>query len=112
MLGRMPILAAAQTSRRAATVVRDPLGVRASRHPYYGVGQASSFGALAAATEGRVHFAGEHTSIENEGFLDGAVESGDRDARRLLDRLGLNYLMACPDAVIASQLPPNALSPT
>jgi monoamine oxidase len=59
-------------------------------YSYYGVGQAASFGALAAATEGRVHFAGEHTSIENEGFLDGAVESGDRAARQLLKRLGLD----------------------
>lgn len=57
-------------------------------YSYYRVGQASSYGRLAAAGEGRVLFAGEHTSIANIGFLDGAVETGERAARRLLKRLG------------------------
>ncbi len=57
-------------------------------YSYYRVGQASSYGRLAAAAEGRLLFAGEHTSIANIGFLDGAVETGERAARRLLRRLG------------------------
>lgn len=57
-------------------------------YSYYRVGQASSYGQLAAAGEGRILFAGEHTSIANIGFLDGAVETGERAARRLLKRLG------------------------
>lgn len=57
-------------------------------YSYYRVGQAASYGRLAAAPEGRVLFAGEHTSIANIGFLDGAVETGERAARRLLKRLG------------------------
>jgi monoamine oxidase len=52
-------------------------------YSYYRVGQASTYGQLAAASEGRFLFAGEHTSIENIGFLDGAVETGERAARRL-----------------------------
>ncbi len=56
-------------------------------YSYCRVGQASSFGATAAATEGRVHFAGEHTSIANQGFLEGAVETGERAARQILARL-------------------------
>ena len=56
-------------------------------YSYYRVGQASSYGAVAARTEGRILFAGEHTSIANIGFLDGAVETGERAARRLLHRL-------------------------
>lgn len=57
-------------------------------YSYYRVGQASVYGALARASEGRYLFAGEHTSTANIGFLDGAVETGERAARRLLRRLG------------------------
>jgi monoamine oxidase len=51
-------------------------------YSYYRVGQAVSYGELAGAGEGRFLFAGEHTSIDNIGFLDGAVETGERAARR------------------------------
>jgi monoamine oxidase len=56
-------------------------------YSYYRVGQATTYGTLAGRSEGRFLFAGEHTSIENIGFLDGAVETGERAARRLLRRL-------------------------
>jgi monoamine oxidase len=56
-------------------------------YSYYRVGQASTYGTLAGKTESRILFAGEHTSIVNIGFLDGAVETGERAARRLLRRL-------------------------
>jgi monoamine oxidase len=52
-------------------------------YSYYRVGQAATYGTIAAAAEGRVHFAGEHTSTEFQGFLEGAVESGERAAREL-----------------------------
>jgi monoamine oxidase len=57
-------------------------------YSYYRVGQANSYGELAGATEGRFLFAGEHTSIENIGFLEGAVETGELAARRLFRRIG------------------------
>ncbi len=53
-------------------------------YSYCRVGQASSYGAPAAASEGAIHFAGEHTSTANQGFLDGAVQSGERAAREIL----------------------------
>ncbi len=56
-------------------------------YSYYRVGQAESYGKIAGATESRMLFAGEHTSIVNIGFLDGAVETGERAARRLLRKL-------------------------
>lgn len=56
-------------------------------YSYYRVGQAVSYGPAAGATEGRIHFAGEHTSIENVGFLEGAVETGERAARQLQRRV-------------------------
>jgi monoamine oxidase len=51
------------------------------------VGQAASYGLIAAAPEGRLHFAGEHTSINNQGFLDGAVETGERAAREIFRQI-------------------------
>jgi len=56
-------------------------------YSYMRVGQAATFGAIAGAPEGRVLFAGEHTSLLNQGFLDGAVQTGERAARQVLSRL-------------------------
>ena len=53
------------------------------------MGQAANYGQLAGATDGRFLFAGEHTSIDNIGFLDGAVETGERAARQLFRLVGL-----------------------
>jgi len=58
-------------------------------YSYYRVGQAANYGELAGATDGRFLFAGEHTSIDNIGFLDGAVETGERAARGLFHRIRL-----------------------
>jgi monoamine oxidase len=56
-------------------------------YSFWAVGQATNFGELAAAPEGSILFAGEHTSTENEGYLDGAVETGERAAREVRRRL-------------------------
>jgi monoamine oxidase len=56
-------------------------------YSYYRVGQATSYGTLAQAPEGAYLFAGEQTSSENIGFLDGAVETGEDAAKTLLRRL-------------------------
>jgi monoamine oxidase len=53
-------------------------------YSYARVGQAATFGHLAGLAEGPYHFAGEHTSVQHQGFLDGAVETGERAARQLL----------------------------
>jgi monoamine oxidase len=57
-------------------------------YSYNRVGQAATYGTIAAAAEGRIHFAGEHTSTEFQGFLEGAVESGERAARELRSQIG------------------------
>ncbi|HRK65736.1 MAG TPA: FAD-dependent oxidoreductase, partial [Terricaulis sp.] len=36
------------------------------------------------SSDGRIHFAGEHTSIDFLGFMNGAVESGERVAAEIL----------------------------
>ncbi len=38
--------------------------------------------------EGRLHFAGEHTSTHSQGYLNGGVESGERAAREVLRAVG------------------------
>ena len=40
--------------------------------------------AAAPSSDGRVHFAGEHTSVDFMGFMNGAVESGERVASEIL----------------------------
>jgi monoamine oxidase len=51
----------------------------------YTPGQYRRFGNSAAARSHNCHFAGEHTSIESQGFLNGGVESGERAAREVLE---------------------------
>ncbi len=53
--------------------------MRGSYH-FLGVGQ-SGFRAIAGRVEGRVHFAGKHTS---GGSMNGAIRSGLRAAREIL----------------------------
>jgi monoamine oxidase len=37
---------------------------------------------------GNLHFAGEHTSLEAQGFMEGGCESGERGAAEILAELG------------------------
>jgi monoamine oxidase len=50
------------------------------------VGQYTTLATETAAPElnGRLHFAGEHTSLVSPGYMDGAVDSGERAAREVL----------------------------
>jgi monoamine oxidase len=48
-------------------------------------GQYTRFPAVVrAGREGAVHFAGEHTDTDQQGYIDGAVRTGERAARELL----------------------------
>ena len=49
----------------------------------YNVGQYTRFGGIEGMSEGNVHFAGEHTSLQYQGFMEGAVQSGQRVAREI-----------------------------
>jgi monoamine oxidase len=55
----------------------------------FGPGQYTRYWGLLGEPEDRIHFAGEHTSTFGQGYLDGAIESGERAARDVLDDLGL-----------------------
>jgi monoamine oxidase len=50
---------------------------------YYKPGQFSSLLPHVARAEGRIHFAGEHTSVWIDGWMQGALESGNRVAREI-----------------------------
>ena len=56
-------------------------------YSYWKVGQYTSFAGVESEVEGTVHFAGEHTSIEAQGYMEGAVESGERAAKEVLAAL-------------------------
>ncbi len=58
-------------------------------YAFYRVGQYTAFGGAEGERSGNCHFAGEHTSIDAQGYLEGAVESGERAAREVLAGLGL-----------------------
>ena len=52
---------------------------------YYKPDQFSSLLPHVARPEGRIHFAGEHTSVWIDGWMQGALESGNRVAREVDD---------------------------
>ena len=56
-------------------------------YSYYRVGQYTAFSGAEREISGNIHFAGEHTSRDSQGYLNGAVESGDRAAVEIADAL-------------------------
>ena len=52
------------------------------------VGQCTNFGGYEGARQGPVHFAGEHCSVEYQGFMEGAAREGARAAREILQDFG------------------------
>ena len=53
----------------------------------YKVGQYTEFAGYEKVPQGRIHFAGEHTSYNFQGFMEGGAESGERAAREVLATL-------------------------
>ncbi|MDF1503719.1 FAD-dependent oxidoreductase [Roseisolibacter sp. H3M3-2] len=53
-------------------------------YSYFRVGQYTAFGGAEAEAVDGCHFAGEHTSVDAQGYLEGAVESGERAAAEVL----------------------------
>ncbi len=47
-------------------------------------GQYTKYYGYAGKREGGIHFAGEHTATANQGYLEGAIESGERCAGEIL----------------------------
>jgi monoamine oxidase len=53
-------------------------------YSYWKVGQYTGFSGAERARSGNCHFAGEHTSIDFQGYLNGAVDSGQLAAAEVL----------------------------
>ena len=56
-------------------------------YSYYRVGQYQAFGGAESEISGACHFAGEHTTQDFQGYLNGAVFTGARAAAEVLDAL-------------------------
>jgi len=56
-------------------------------YSYWKVGQYTKFAGSEREQEGACHFAGEHTSVDFQGYLNGAVESGERAAGEIFAAL-------------------------
>jgi monoamine oxidase len=69
---------------RTLRTVWDPNSGPKGSYAFHPPGYLTSLGGVEAESEGPVHFAGEHTSREWQGFLNGAVASGERAAREVL----------------------------
>ena len=57
-------------------------------YSYWKVGQYTSFAGIEGRQEGDAHFCGEHTSVDFQGYLNGAVETGERAAGEVIADLG------------------------
>jgi monoamine oxidase len=53
-------------------------------YSFWKKGQYTAFAGVEGEIEGTCHFCGEHTSIESQGYLNGAVESGERVASEVI----------------------------
>ncbi len=53
-------------------------------YSYWKVGQYTKFSGTERERQGNCHFAGEHTSVDFQGYLNGAVESGERVVSEIL----------------------------
>jgi monoamine oxidase len=65
-------------------------------------GQWTTLRGSEGTAEGPLHFCGEHTSPEFQGFMEGAAESGLRAAREVASALGVRIQEPAPPAVPAN----------
>jgi monoamine oxidase len=57
-------------------------------YSFWKVGQYTAFAGVEGEREGNCHFCGEHTSLDSQGYLNGAVETGERAAGEVARALG------------------------
>ena len=57
-------------------------------YSFWKVGQYVAFAGVEGDIEGGCHFCGEHTSQDSQGYLNGAVETGERAATEIVKALG------------------------
>lgn len=84
----LPGLSAAFNGRATVDHWRGNAFTRGS-YSFWQVGQYTRFAGSEGLPEGTAHFCGEHTSIDAQGYLEGAVETGERAASEVAGDLGL-----------------------
>ena len=52
------------------------------------VGQLTAFGGAEGRAEGPIHFAGEHTALDEQGYMEGGAATGLRAAHEVLRAVG------------------------
>lgn len=57
-------------------------------YSFWKKGQYTQFAGVEGEVEGNCHFCGEHTSLDFQGYLNGAVETGERAASEVIAALG------------------------
>jgi monoamine oxidase len=57
-------------------------------YSFWKKGQYTAFAGVEGEIEGNCHFCGEHTSLDSQGYLNGAVETGERAAGEVATALG------------------------
>jgi monoamine oxidase len=65
-----------------STPFRDPL-LNCS-YSYWRIGQYTQFSGYEKAAQGNIHFAGEHCSVNFQGYMEGGAEEGARAASEIL----------------------------
>jgi hypothetical protein len=85
MDGVMPIVIVIDVLTVPTTVVRFKRIV--GSYSYWQVGQYTRFAGVEREPQDGVHFCGEHTSIDAQGYLEGAVETGERVANEIISAL-------------------------
>jgi monoamine oxidase len=81
-----PGLTAAWNGKATQSLPHKSSLFRAS-YAYYRVGQYTAFGGYEGAVQGGVYFCGDHTSMDFQGYMEGAAVEGRRVGRELLRRL-------------------------
>ncbi|MBN6189402.1 FAD-dependent oxidoreductase [Aneurinibacillus sp. BA2021] len=62
-------------------------------YAYYKIGQYTRFAGVEGEVEGGCYFAGDHTSLDFQGYMNGAVETGEAVAKALAKRVKANVLV-------------------
>ncbi len=57
-------------------------------YAFFKVGQYTKFSGIEGEAEGNCYFAGEHTSVDSQGYLNGAVETGERACSQVISAIG------------------------
>ena len=82
-----PGISAHYTGRAALSYATGDPYLRGS-YACWRVGQYTRFGGYEGARQGPIYFAGEHCSVEFQGFMEGGAREGARAAREIMQDLG------------------------